>query len=430
MKTEQTTRTPLTVIQGGKISAKEFAELDLKDKLFRLNTLPIASRIQLILEDPDGKRLTQSLSELEYYLLVKGVGENDSLPILAYASPSQWAFTLDMELWDKWEFSAEKTFTWMEHLLACPEEEAIAMLRNLDPELLQLFLLYELQVSGDTGEMSTDSDRLTGWDHTFDNIYFITFRNEQHSRLMGTLLDLLFRLDQPLYLDLMEGCRVALKSEMEELCYQFRNGRLADLGFPGYEQAIEIYSPIKPSHYKPQEPKIATGGSDARELAIHFPPDQESLLTRCLENTGSLSLEQEMGSLVNAAVVAGQNALPDEDSIGSILTRVHGRLNIALEYLSGNTIERAIGIIETERLKRLFQLGCGILQELAAEARTVESSDYATGKALRGFSAQYPMFYRGLDPDHSDGFREFGTMDDIRIARGFLAMLKGETSPR
>jgi hypothetical protein len=63
------------------------------------------------------------------------------------------------------------------------------------------------------------------------------------------------------------------------------------------------------------------------------------------------------------------------------------------------------------------------VQEVAAEARTIESSDYATGKALRGFGARHPRFYRGLDPDHADGYREFKNMDDIRNARKFLAMI-------
>lgn len=430
MNTDQTNRTTLSVIPGGKITSQEFAKLGFEEKLVRLKSASISTRMALITEDPEGKRLTQALSPQEYYLIIKGIGENDSLPLLAFASPSQCAFTLDMELWDKWEFSVENAFSWMEHLLACSEEDAMELLRNLDPELLQLFLLEEIVVSGDTGDMSTDAERLGNWDHTFDNIYFITFRNDKHSRLTGTLLDILFRLDHPLYLDLMEGCRGALKNEIEEMCYQFRNGRLADLGFPEYEQAIQIYAPIKPGHYSPSEPKIDLQADENVEVFFPAIIDEESLLGHCLAHAQSANLKQEMEALINSALIAEHGGLPDEESMGSTLARVHGWLNIALEYLAGASPEQAVDIIKTERLKRLFQLGCGIVLEVAAEARKMESSDYATGKALRGFSASHPRFYRGLDPDHADGYREFRDMDDIRNARKFLAMIKGSYSDR
>lgn len=423
MKTEQTNRTNMTVIPGGKIIPQEFAKLDFEEKLERLKSVSIGNKMKLITEDTDGRKLTQALSPQEYYLIVKGIGENDSLPLLSYASPAQCAFTLDMELWDKWEFSIEKAFNWIEHLLACTEEEAIRLLTNLDPELLQLFLLEEIEVSGDTGEMSTDAERLANWDHTFDSIYFVTFRNDQHARLTGALLDILFRLDHAFYLDLMEGCRCALKNEIEEQCYQFRNGRLADLGFPEYEQAIQIYVPIKPGNYSPSEPKITMEAAEIREVFSPAVVDNESLLGYCLAHAQSESLKQEMEALINSALMAEHGGLPDEDSMESTLARVQGWLNVALEYL-GDSPERAVDIIKTERLKRLFQLGCGIVQEVAAEARTIESSDYATGKALRGFSAGHPKFYRGLDPDHADGYREFRNMNDIRNAREFLAMIK------
>lgn len=425
MKTEQINNATLTVILGGKITPQEFAKLDFDKKLSRLRSVPIGNKMELITEDPDGRKLTQALSPQEYYLFIKDIGENDSLPLLSYASPAQCAFTLDMELWDKWEFSVEKAFRWIEHLLACSEEEAMRLLTNLDPELLQLFLLEEIEVGADTGEMSTDAERLGNWDHTFDNIYFITFRNDKHSRLTGALLDIVYRLDHQFYLDLMEGCRGALKHEIEEQCYQFRNARLADLGFPEYEQAIEIYVPIKPDHYSPSEPKIALEASEIHEVFFPAVVDSESLLGYCLAHAQSASLKQEMEALINSALIAEHGGLPDEDSMGSTLTRVHGWLNIALEYLSGASPERAVDIMKTERLKRLFQLGCGIVQEIATEARTMESSDYATGKALRGFSSRHPRFYRGLDPDHTDGYREFRKMDDIRNAVKFLAMIKG-----
>lgn len=427
MKTEQRADSSVTptVSKGRILTAYEFAGLSFEEKLLQLRTSPLSTRMKLIMDDPEPRKLVRALSPQEFYQIIKGVGENDSLPLLASASPSQIAFALDMELWDRWEFCPGKAYEWMEHMLACGEEETFELLTALEPEFLQLFLLEEIKVTGDTGDMAIDAERLADWDHTFDSIYFITFLNSQHSRLVGALLDILFRLDRPFYTDLMEGCRAAIKSEIEELCLQFRNGRLADLGFPEYDQALQIYSPIKPDQYSPSEPKLVLEIDETGSLFIPPGVDEESILRRSLEVSQSESIALELNSLINSALISEHGGLPNEDSMNSIIKRVYGWLNIAVEFLSQNDLKRATEIIKTERLKRLFQLGCGIVTGIASEARALESADYATGKALRGFSASRPKFYRGLDPDHADGYREFEKMADIVRAREFISMIKG-----
>jgi hypothetical protein len=111
----------------------------------------------------------------------------------------------------------------------------------------------------------------------------------------------------------------------------------------------------------------------------------------------------------------------------SVLQRVYGYLAIALEHLSGGDENEAIRILEVEYLKRLFQLGFGIISQLRirAERITTEGVEHATNRALLGFRRKYPRFYRGLDPDHVDGYREFKSLGDVQAADGLLRNLGG-----
>ena len=413
------------MIRGGKLSSVEFSALSFDDKLTHLRTLPATRRLELIIDDPEGRRLTRGFSPQEYYLMVKEIGESDAAQLLVNGSAEQIAFALDFDLWAKWEFNNEKAITWFEHLLSAGEADAMEILSRLDPELLQLVLHEEIEVGGGGSDgLATDSERLGEWDHTFDSNYYITFLNDKHARLIGTLLDIIFRNDHKLYLDLMEGLRASIKSEIEDFCYQFRCGRLADLGFPSYEQAVEIYSPLSQDSFAAGDEKIQIENEEGIVVIAGMPADDESFLSRVLSRVMTESLRQELGGLLNSAMVAESGGGIEEEAARAAHKRVYGWLNLALEHLSGSDETVASTLIMKQPLKRLFQLAFGMLHDISLKARRLNSDVYATGKALRGFRAQRPLFYRGLDPDHVDGYREFGSMTDVRTAREFLDMLQ------
>ena len=426
---QKTSKPALSVIQGGRLTPREFIALPMAEKMARLREMPAGKRMDMIIEDPDGQTIARKFAPQEYYLMLKEVGENDVMELLRFASTDQIAFCLDIDLWDKWSFCPEQACRWFEWLLGGGELDMLSKLRRLDPELLQLFLLDQLAVGGGSGDLALDEERLASWDHTFDNTYYITFLHPENARLMGTILDIVYRLDQSFYLDLMEGCRFGVKSELEELSLQFRSGRLADLGFPDYEQAIVIYAAIPPADF------VLTGGKHpvdfppAIDSMMIAPPSGEdgTLLTRALAAVMNETLQQEMGFLLNSAIIAEHGGIPDEETIRNVAERFYGWLNIALEHLAKGDENAAASLLLSEPLQRLFRLGVGIVQEVAREARSIKSDNYAAGKALRGLASSRPRFYRGLDPDHADGYREFRHLDDVSKVREFLAVLQDKS---
>jgi hypothetical protein len=222
----------------------------------------------------------------------------------------------------------------------------------------------------------------------------------------------------------MEGIKGDVDLELEEECQKFRTGRLEDLGFPPLDEAISIYARVNPASFELQADKNLRPAGEGRSL-MPMIPHEDTLLFTALAIADSPVLVQELNYLVNNALVAEGGAFKEPETMVGVFERVCGYLNIALEHLSAGDEQKAATVLSGETLKRLFQLGYSIVLELKFAAQQTETVDYATGKLLAGLKAKRPRFYRGLDPDGIDGFREFKRFADVKCAADLLSQLKG-----
>ncbi|HJV67419.1 MAG TPA: DUF6178 family protein [Geomonas sp.] len=406
------------------LSPRAFQSLSLAEKRNYLRQRPAKEKMDLLIADPDGKRVTASLEPQEFFWLMKEVGENDALELLQLASAEQCVFIMDMELWEGWSFSQEKACHWLAHFMEGGEPRVHELLKHLDHEFLQLFLSRELVVGGGIGDQSNDEERLAEYDHTFDGVFMLTFKDPKHSQLIGSFVSMLMKLDNELYTTLMEGIKGDVDVEMEEQCLRFRTGRLEDLGFPPLEEAVSIYARVNPESFELLGGKELAPAGDGGSL-VPIQQREETLLFRALALADSPTLLQELNYLVNSALVAEGNALKEPESMVGILDRVCGYLNIALEKLTAGDEQQAAALVKGEPLKRLFQLGFSIVLELQFTARDLQSADYASGKLIGGLKAKRPRYYRGLDADGIDGYREFKDMADVERTAGMLQHFQG-----
>jgi hypothetical protein len=104
----------------------------------------------------------------------------------------------------------------------------------------------------------------------------------------------------------------------------------------------------------------------------------------------------------------------------SVVERVYGYLNIALEHLSQGDETKGTEILSGEYLKSLFQLGFSIVLGLKFKAEKLTDSSYANDKALSGLKSPRPLYYRGFDADGIDGYREFREIQDVKTMSAFL----------
>jgi hypothetical protein len=420
--TERGTETAAT--NSVRVGEEEFLKLTYDGKRSYLDGVLPKEKMALILGDPAGKKLARAMQPHELYWLFKEIGAPDAMELLGLASPEQSVFILDMELWRGWSFSEEKASEYLGYILQGNEEHFLELLPHLDFNLLSLFLGRELIVAGGIGDINTDEERQTDWDHTFDDVFLIKFKNPKHAEIIGSFLELVCRLDNPLYTSLMESVSGEIDIESEEECYHLKSGRLADLGFPPHDEALEIYSRINPATFTPGRNKVLLQTVEATTLPETFLTGK-TFLERVILRADSELFRMELNYLINTALVADEAHLADMEQMRATVERVYGYLNIALEYLSEGDETKGVEIIAGEYLKSLFQLGFSIVLDLKFKAEKLTDSNYASDKALSGLKTDRPRYYRGLDSDCIDGYREFREMQDVKNMSGFLTELRG-----
>ena len=417
-------RGDLTLMRGGR-RGNGTPGLSLHGRLGLLRNLPPQKRLALILDDPDPAGLVAELEPQEYHLLLREIGLDDSQELLPLATTEQLTFCLDRELWRHDSYLPEKAVEWLTLLMEAEEEQRLAsLLHHLDFGLILLILMHEISVGGGIGDLLSDDERTTEWDHSFDNIFMITFNNDATRELIGRLLDLIFRTDKDLYLGLMQGVKNEVIPEVEEHCRRYRSGRLADLGFPERLDALTIYTMVDPESFRVEDAQKTFTTEREPVLPSLFRHD-DSLLGRTLRRADSADLLRELQYLITCALVVEDVESDDDERAEAVLLRVHGYLTIALEYLVGDDEALAVDTVTSNYLKRLFQLGYSLVRQLRRQAARFSSDDHATGSVLDGLKADFPRFYRGLDPQGIDGYREFGDLEDVRTVEKFLAMLEG-----
>jgi hypothetical protein len=415
-------RRGLSLVEGGR-QGKGGPGRSLHGRLGLLRELPPRKCLELILEDADPAGLVAELEPQEYHLLLTEIGLNDSCELLPLATPEQLTFCLDRELWRQDNYLPEKGVEWLALLMEQEDEQLATLLPHLDFGLILLILMQEITVGGGIGDLLSDDERQTEWDHSFDNIFMITYRNDKTSESVGRFLDLVFRTDKDLYLGLMQGVKNEVTPEVEEHCRRFRSGRLADLGFPERLDALTIYTVVDPESFRPEEAKKALTAERDPVLPSLFRHD-DSLLGRTLRRADSADLLRELQYLITCALVVEDPDSDDSDRAEAVLLRVHGYLTIALEYLVGDDETRAVETVTSNYLRHLFQLGYSLVRQLRRQAARFTSEDHATGSVLEGLREDFPRYYRGLDPEGIDGYREFSDLDDVRTVEKFLNMLE------
>ena len=94
-------------------------KLLIKDKrslLAKLSDISGMEAINRILELADPSEMIKELSPVDFFWLVKRIGEEDAQSVLSFASDEQWQYLLDMEIWKKDRLNHIKILSWFEKL--------------------------------------------------------------------------------------------------------------------------------------------------------------------------------------------------------------------------------------------------------------------------------------------------------------------------
>jgi hypothetical protein len=434
-------------------SLLSFLPEDPKEAKKIFNSLPTESQLDVVLQARGKERLhylflsenpeelVHRLPELEVFLTVKEVGEKDSLDLISLTTPEQFQYLLDLELWKKDQLNPEKGLHWLEILLESGEERVVQFIRSNGPELIAPLLKKFLHVTTLEGDPLESRDRIPLF--TLDQYYFIDFKKKDARSVFVPFLQILYRADGEGYRRLMEALIVEIESELEETGYRLRNARMADYGFPEFEEALEIYRFVNPETVVVKETSVVVKvqkevdkGSSTFYLASRDEaPFLSSILAKTDDPQEQNRIKIEMAALCNKAMMAEPLDLFEIDEIKRVTKKVFHYLNLGLQYLSHGEEIKALEQLRSLPLGKIFQCGVGATLLLKRKAESILKGPWFSGdrenlafldlphlEKFEGILRKRPMLYR-------DGvLDDFKNLHDFKEAKVFLESIKVTTN--
>jgi hypothetical protein len=430
-------------------SLLSFLPEDPKEAKKIFNSLPTENQLDVVLRASGKERLhylflsenpeelVHRLPELEVFLTIKEVGEKDSSDVISLTTPEQFQYLLDLELWKKDQLNPEKILHWLEILLESGEERVVQFIHSSDPELIALLLKKFLHVATLEGEPLESRDRIPLF--TLDQYYFIDFKEKEARSVFVPFLQILYRADGEGYRRLMEALIVEIESELEETGYRLRNARMADYGFPDFEEALGIYRFVNPDSLALKETApvvkvqkaVDKGSSTFYLVSRDEAPFLSSILAKIDDPQEQNRIKIEMAALCNKAMMAEPIDLFEIDEMERVTKKVFHYLNLGLQYLSLGEEIKALEQLRLLPLEKIFQCGVGATLLLKRKAESILKGSWFSGDRenltfldlphLEKFEAilrKRPMFYR-------DGvLDEFKNLEDLKKAEIFLGSIE------
>ena len=390
-------------------------------------------RMELILLSKRAKALVHMLPEQELYFTLKEFGEEETLPLLALANTRQLIYIFDIEFWKENSLEPSQVFRWLDLLKQADEEQLRGWLKKADPELLISILQMALRI------YVVDPDNLGAepWREkdllTLDDQYYFEIIDDQHRPIIERSLVQLRDLEPEKFYRVMDEARMQLSSEVQDLAYRVRQGRLEDHGFYDFDDAIVIYNYLSPekqrdleTHPERPAPVELPAARHALTLAHKMP----FLLTKALSELSPPETEEfhhQFARLANKAMIADALDLTILDNLRLCVEKVYGYIEIGLEHWSSGKLEAAVVLLKKQWLEHIFQSGFSQVLDLSFRAQKIKNAAWfkfmgepyhlfgeLDGKRLAALLLKRPKFYH--EPKKSDQAVEFKSMSDVRLA--------------
>jgi len=428
---------PVTLPEDPKEAQRAFNYLSVESQLNLVLQARGKDRLHYLFLSEHPEQLVQQLPELEVFLTVKEAGEKDCLDLISLTTPEQFQFLLDLDFWKRDQLDAEKVLHWMEILLESGEKRVIQFIQSSDIEFIALLLKKFIHVSAIDGEHLEGMDRTPLF--TLDQYHFVHFRGKRTREIFEPFLHILYRADKKSYQRLMDSLTVELESELEETGYRLRNSRLSDYGFPGFEESLEIYHFLNPDSpipegrpLKPAVQEEVARGSPIFYLAHQAEgPFFSSILSKIDDFHEQNRFKLEIAALCNKAIVAEAIDLSNIVAMERAVKKVYHTLNLSLQYLSKDDEIRALEILQSLPLQRLFQYGVSTTLLLRRKAESLLKGPWFSNEQenlvlldsphfekFEGILRRRPTLYQNWV------YEDFKNPQDLKEADDFLEWLK------
>jgi len=401
-----------------------------------------ARRADELFNAKDPEAAIQALPPDEFYYVIHELGFPEAMEILVHGTSEQVQTVLDFSLWDRDRVAPEKSDEWLAALVEAPTETLGKWAQGIDIELLALLLRKRARIYDVSLEEEPDNPEGTLWDSP-DRLFTLEFIGEPDQiRVTQHLVDSLYRYSPVMMRRMLVGMRAEDDAELEETAYRWRSGRMADLGFVDFYEALVAYQELDPTSVHidtSPAPSLRPKGEPIDDIHLRLPlvvTERLSGKTPFARAVAGLQTNEETADLhfglvaLCNRVLAADRILPsDEDGIRAALERLSATLDLAVEFLARGDGDRETAAVRTIPLLKLHRLGVSLIGKLRRLATAlvgknpfavlrpaVDIFEPEDGEILACLTRTRPAFPKVLDTPPAPGERPFACLADLAVA--------------
>ncbi len=368
----------LRLARGDKRGAEALlAGLPFEEQVAIVCETPLAGRARMLELLPEPEAVIPMIPEAELCFTVKAVGLDDASWILEHASADQLTACADLDAWNGLVPDLESMQVWLANFAEAGDDTLFRASHALDPEFWVRFLRDQILVHlkpNDDESWQPPEGGLT-LDGQF---YFVPIRPDDDVAALHTLLRVLFEKDYWLYFRLLQGTIWELDNDLEEWALRWRTGRLEDLGFPSWDEAMQIYGFIRPEERGslPEAPhtlEVAEWQLPVWIPQLPAPAETQHSIFRAaagLDPEERRSFYYAFIALANKVAVADQLPLGDSETLPKAIDKSARLGSLGLDAIAaeqGLTLE---DVLRRGAIERLFCVGANLDPEMARLDRT------------------------------------------------------------
>lgn len=346
---------------------RALAEQSLDAQVELVCETPVARRAALLELLAEPELVIPLLPEAELCFTVKAVGLESASWLLEHATADQLVACVDLDAWEDALPNRRSLDGWIGALQEAGEEPLLRGLRALDPELLTLYLKERVEVSLKTNDDGWQAP--IGADTLDGQFFFRALADGDDVAGIVALLRTLFENDYWSYFRLLQSVIWELEPEVEEWALRWRAGRLEDLGFPPWDEAMSIYRYLPPDQLGALPPDAAPLAPASRwQLPVWMPRLPASAQEGVLLFRTIAALEEEerrtafhaLVALANKIAVADRLPLSDSESTPRAIAKAARFASAGLELLASEQRLDPVEILRRAPLDRLFCVGANL----------------------------------------------------------------------
>jgi len=393
-------------------------------------------RIDALLALDDAAGAIAALAPNEIFELVHEVGFEDAQPLLEYATPEQFRGCFDLDVWNRDEPQLAAMKPWLASLMETGFEKVTEVWAELDAEFRALVLQKQTVIWDTTQNEGPADDNDEPIMTTPDGFFMLQLNGDDDtSRMIQHLVEDLYRGDADLARHTIMAARSEPEADLQEQSYRWRSGRLADLGYVDFYEALELFRPLLPEQVAIGEAsqEQLVGSDDVTRLPVVVAEEVlgRSFLARAIaaitDTTEAERLETAVMVLVNKVLAAGRAKPGQTEVVRRGALYATATLSLGLETIARGDLAKATQALQSVALTRLFRVGYTVTLRLAKLATALAPRSLTAGSPAKELVAALcsprPLFANAADAPPMPGMRPFEAQSDLRRAGELLTGL-------